>query len=119
MSHLMFLDKLTELPLYELDFVELRRKSPEVLPYALFSLVSLNLGLIADSVPGKVLTDCGLDFDRVYPLSRRLMAYARFKLTHRRDRAHVLRNLDTVRERFDVRCGPLRSQPAQPAKAAG
>jgi hypothetical protein len=115
MSHLMFLDKLTELPLYELDFVELRRKSPEVLPYALFSLVSLNLGLIADNVPSKVLTDCGLDFDRVYPLPRRLMAYARFKLTHRRDRAHMLHNLDTVRERFDVRCGLLRSQSAQPA----
>jgi hypothetical protein len=117
MTHLMFLDKLAEVPLYELDALELRRKSPEVLPCALFSLVSLNMGLIADSVPGKVFTDCGIDFDRWYPLPRQLMAYTRFRLTRHRDRAHVRRNLDTVRERFDVRCGPLGSQPAQSAKA--
>jgi hypothetical protein len=28
-------------------------------------------------------------------------------LTHRREREHLRRTLDTVRERFDIRCGPL------------
>jgi hypothetical protein len=27
--------------------------------------------------------------------------------THHREREHQRRTLDTVRERFDVRCGPL------------
>ena len=66
-----------------------------------------NLSLIADNVPNKVFTECGLDFDRWYPLPHRLLGTARFMITHRRDRAQHRRTLDTVRERFDIRCGPL------------
>jgi len=99
-------------PLYELDMEDLRKKLNAVFPYTVFSLAQYNLGLIADSVPTKVFRDCGLDFDRWYPLPRRLLGTARFMLTHRREREHQRRSLDTVRERFDVRCGPL-SHPAR------
>ena len=73
----------------------------------LLTLAQYNLSLISDSVPTKVFLDCGLDFDRWYPLPRRMVDTARFMLTHRREREHQRRTLDTVRERFDVRCGPL------------
>jgi hypothetical protein len=76
-------------------------------PYTLFSLVQYNLSLISDSVPAKVFSECGLDFNRWYPLPRRIVGTAQFMLTHRREREHVRRALDTVRDRFDVRCGPL------------
>jgi hypothetical protein len=36
-----------------------------------------------------------------------MIGAARFMLTHRRERESLRRTLDTVRERFDVRCGPL------------
>jgi hypothetical protein len=36
-----------------------------------------------------------------------MVGMARFALTHRREREHQRHILDTVRERFDVRCGPL------------
>jgi hypothetical protein len=36
-----------------------------------------------------------------------MVGMARFMLTHRRDRERQRQILDTVRERFDVRCGPL------------
>jgi hypothetical protein len=49
----------------------------------------------------------GLDMDTWYPLPRRLPSLTRFMLTHRRDRERARRVLDTVRERFDIRCGPL------------
>jgi hypothetical protein len=62
---------------------------------------------MADQLPAKVFAECGLDFDRWYPLPRRMAATARFMLTHRRHREHQRRTLDTVRERFDLRCGPL------------
>jgi hypothetical protein len=101
------LDKIADVPLYELDMQELRRKSSAALPYTLMSLVQHNLSLISDSVPAKVLLDCGLDFDRWYPLPRRMLGTARFIRTHRREREHQRRTLDTVRERFGVRCGPL------------
>lgn len=108
LTHLMFLRKLGEVPLYEADFEEFRRKARSVLPYTMFSLINYNLGLIADAVPAKVFTECGLDFDRWYPLPRRIFETARFMATHRRDRERHRQTLDTVRERFDVRCGPLR-----------
>jgi hypothetical protein len=66
-----------------------------------------NLSLIADSVPVKAFTECGLDFDRWYPLPRRMLGVARFMLTHRRERDRLRHTLDTVRDRFDVRCAPL------------
>jgi Pyridine nucleotide-disulphide oxidoreductase len=106
-THLLFLGKLNDVPLYELDMQDLWRKSKAVLPYTLFTLVLHNLSLISDNVPAKVFSECGLDFDRWYPLPRRMIGTARFMLTHRRDREHLRRSLDTVRERFDVRCGPL------------
>jgi hypothetical protein len=107
LSHLLFLDKVKDLPLYELDMLDLRTKSKMVFPYALLTLAQHNISLIADSIPAKAFSECGLDFDRWYPLPRRLAATARFMRTHRREREHQRRTLDTVRERFDVRCGPL------------
>jgi Pyridine nucleotide-disulphide oxidoreductase len=107
MAHLLFLGKLRELPLYELDGHDMRRKSAQALPYTLITMAQYNLSLITDSVPTKVILECGLDFDRWYPLPRRLPAIARYMLTHRRNRERQRRALDTVRERFDVRCGPL------------
>jgi hypothetical protein len=61
--------------------------------------------------PAKAFLDCGINLDRWYPLSRRMLGTARFELTHRRDRAQQRRALDTVRERFNVRCGPLIGSP--------
>lgn len=107
LTHLMFLDKATDLPLYEIDWYELREKSSVIFPYVLFALVQHNLSLIYDHVPGRVFSENGLDFDTWYPLPRRLPSMVRFTLTHRRERERARRVLDTVRERFDMRCGPL------------
>jgi cation diffusion facilitator CzcD-associated flavoprotein CzcO len=110
MAHLVFLNVIRNVPLYEMDLQELREKSSVVFPYALFTLVQHNLSLIYDSVPRHVFTDNGLDFDAWYPLPRRLPSQAKFALTHRRSRDRAARALDTVRERFDVRCGPLQDR---------
>lgn len=107
LTHLLFLGQITDIPLYEVDLQELRKKSTAVLPYTMLTLAQHNIGLIADTVPAKVFQECGLVLDRWYPLPRRLAGTARFMLTHRRDRVHQRQTLDTVRERFDVRCGPL------------
>lgn len=107
LTHLLFLDKLGEVPLYELDVQELGNRSKPALPFALFTLAQYNIGLIADHVPAKVFTECGLDFDRWYPLPRRLWGTARFMLTHRRERGHLRDSLDALGDRFGVRCGPL------------
>lgn len=107
LTHLLFLGKIKDVPLYELDMATLRRTSNAAFPYTIFSLAQHNLSLIYDAVPTKVFLDCGLDLDRWYPLPRRVAATVRFMLTHRRERERQRQTLDTVRERFDVRCGPL------------
>ena len=119
LGHLLFLDKLGEIPLYEVDWQGLRDKSPVAFPYVLFALVQHNLSLIYDNVPSRVFNENGLDFDRWYPLPRRLPGLTRFVLTHRRERERQRRVLDTVRERFDIRCGPLSEQRVPSAKAFG
>jgi len=107
MTHLLMCDKLRDLPLYELDALDLRNKSNAAFPYTLFALVQHNLSLISDVLPAKVFSECGLDFNLWYPWPRRIGGTARFMLTHRRERERQCRVLDTIRERFDVRCGPL------------
>jgi Pyridine nucleotide-disulphide oxidoreductase len=107
MAHLLFLDKIRDVPLYEVDLFDLREKSNTVLPYTLFALVQHNISLIYDNVPSRVFSENGLDFDTWYPLPRRLPSTAKFLLTHRRTRDRAREVLDTIRERFDIRCGPL------------
>lgn len=107
LTHLLFLGRITDVPLYEVDVQELQSKSRVAIPYTMFTLAQHNLSVISDAVPSKVLLDCGLDLDRWYPLPRRMFGAAQFKLTHRRQREHLRHSLDTLRERFDIRCGPL------------
>ncbi|KUI36533.1 potassium transporter [Mycobacterium sp. IS-1496] len=107
LTHMLMLGRLRDTPLYELDVQDLTNKSRTAFPYTLLTLAQYNLSLMADELPMKVFAECGLDFDLWYPLPRRLAATARFMLTHRRHRDHQRRALDTVRERFDLRCGPL------------
>jgi hypothetical protein len=107
LTHLLFLGKIRDVPLYELDAHDIRSKAPAAAPYALLSLVQHNTSLISDTVPAKVFVDCGSNLDRWYPLPRRMVATAGFMRAHRREREHSRRALDTLRERFDIRCGPL------------
>jgi len=112
LTHLMFLGKLVDLPLYAMDVEDLRRKAPQyVMVAGLGSLQLYNLSLIMEAIPArqfrKIASQNGLDFDRWFPLPRRLRASAGFMLTHKRDRKHYRRALDKVAERFGVRCGPV------------
>jgi hypothetical protein len=111
LTHLLFLRALGGSGLYQLDMQALRAKNVVALPYAALTLTRYNMSLIADAVPTSVLRDCALDYDRWYPLPRRLVAKTRFLLNHRRNRDGYRRTLDTVRERFDIECGPLDYQP--------
>lgn len=107
LAHLMFLGKLADVPLYEVDIPGIHGASRDVMPWVAMSLLMYNLGLIFDAVPMKVFQECGADFDRWYPLPRKLAGGLMFALTHKRDCAHYRHALDTVGERFGVRCGPI------------
>jgi hypothetical protein len=112
LTHLLFLGKLDQVPLYAADVEGFRRRAPQFVMGAVLGPLQLyNLSLIAEAVPAwrftKILSQNGLDLDRWFPIPRRLRASAGFMLTHKRDREHHRRALDKVAERFGVRCGPV------------
>jgi hypothetical protein len=107
MTHLLMLGNIRDIPLYELDAMELRNKCNAAFPFALFTLALYNLSLITGQIPNKVFTECGVDINRWYPLPRRMLDTVQFMRAHRREREHLQHTLDTVRQRFDVRCGLL------------
>ncbi|MBW3665909.1 MAG: potassium transporter [Actinobacteria bacterium] len=107
LTHLMFRGQLGGLGLYELDIADLYSKAKAIVTFASMSLALHNLSMISEALPKKVLMDCGLDFDRWYPLPRRIIGVTEFLRTHRRDREHHRRTLDTLGERFHVRSGPV------------
>ncbi len=107
MTHLMFRDKLNQVPLYELDIAELYRKASPLVIYASFTVTLHNLSLMLDALPKRVLMECGLDFNLWYPLPRQAVGMVKLLATHRRTRDHARRTLDTLGTRFDLRSGPL------------
>lgn len=107
LTHLLFREKLAGAGLYAVDIEGLHQKAKPVVTYASMSLALHNLSLIADALPTKVLLDCGLDYDLWYPLPRRMIGVAESLRTHRGERAHHRRTLDTLGERYDVQVGVL------------
>ena len=107
-SHLFFLGKLAETPLWTLDMPELIKHGRKAWYLALLNHGFLNTMLLADALPIKALNQCGLDPDRWFPLPRRL-ASALHVMRHKT--AYVAQckaTLTTVRDRFGVDCGPHR-----------
>jgi hypothetical protein len=107
LGHLMMLDQLAELPLYELDGDGLAMQSREAWACAAVTMHLYNLSVIADNTPREVLSQNGLNLDLWYPLHRYLFGAVQFARASRREREHWRLALDRVQERFDVRCGPI------------
>jgi hypothetical protein len=107
MTHLFYRDRLPEAPLYEMDAIDLRAKSKVAMPFGILCLSQHNLSVMFDRLPNSVFLRCGSNVDSWYPLTRQLRGSLTFLLRHRRDRENARRTLDTLRERFDIRCGPL------------
>ncbi len=112
LSHLFFLDRLADAPLYELDLHGLLRNAPEAALAVWSSLIMYNLSLVSERVPLKAFRDNGLDFDRWYPPVRRFAGQLQFIRNHKRDRQHHRQALDTFSRLTNVRCGPLSRVPS-------
>lgn len=107
LTHLLFLNRLANAPLYALDFHDARRKTPEDLPWVLSTLLMHNFSVIAERLPRRALAESHLDFDRWFPLPRRIVGQLRFLSSHKRKRARRGRTLDGYSRRTGVRCAPL------------
>ena len=106
-THLLYLNQLSKLPLYEVDFPEMNSKAKDALFAVMMTHLLYNAALILEAVPTKVRDECGLDLERWYPLPRRLVAVISLVRYLKRHPDHHRRTLDRVRDRFGVRCGTL------------
>ena len=68
LSHLFFLDKLADAPLYELDLNGLARNAPEGILAVWSALIQHNLSIVLEQVPMRAFQTFKLDFDQWYPL---------------------------------------------------
>lgn len=105
LTHLLFRGELVDAPLYEFDTMALRNTAPDETAAVVITLMMHNMSVITDLLPPKVMTQSSAAQDRWYPLPRRLVGTARFLATHRRDREHWRRSLDTFRERHGIAGG--------------
>ena len=114
LSHLFFLGKLADAPLYELDLNGLLRNAPEAVLAVFSSLILYNLSFVMERVPMRVFREFRLDFDQWYPPVRQLAGQLQFMRTHKRNRRHHRQALDTFSKHANVRCGPLSSPVPSP-----
>jgi hypothetical protein len=105
--HLSYLDQLSCLPLYEVDLPQLSAASREASAIGIGSHMLYNMAIILNAVPRKVLAEFGTDVGRWFPMPRRLLNAVKFMRYQKRNPDHLRRSLDVMRERFNIRCGPL------------
>ena len=115
LSHLFFLDKLADAPLYELDMNGLGRKAPEAFLAVWSSLIQHNLSVVLERVPMRAFQNFKLDFNQWYPLPRQIPGLVRLMRTHKRDRPHHQQALNTFSQHANVRCGPLSNASSVPS----
>jgi hypothetical protein len=111
LAHLLMLGKLADAPLYEVDIFALREASRYVFPAAAITTTLYNSGLILRRLPNWVREENGLDVMAQYPRHRRLFSAAKLIQFLRRHPTQLSDALDVVRERFQVRLGPLGHNP--------
>jgi len=114
LTHMLMLGKLPEAPLYQTDIDALREASRDAFPAAAITLTLYNTSVLVRQLPKSVLAENGLDPSALFPWHRRLLALLRLMLFWKLHPHQLRDTLDVVRERFNVRLGPLQHAAQQP-----
>jgi len=107
LTHALYLNVLGKLPIYTLDMDSLKGRDPKLFFLTCLTHSFLNMMTIMDHVPLSVFGRCGLDINRWYPLHRRLLSFARLKISKRRYMAHCRTVLDQLHQSEDILCTPM------------
>ena len=107
LTHLFFLDKLSDAPFYELDMNALGRNAPEAVLPVWSAHIQHNLSIVMERIPMKAFQNFKLDFDQWYPLPRQIPGLVRMMRTHKRNRPIRRQALDSFAQHANVRCAPM------------
>lgn len=106
-THLLYRGQLANAGFYTLDLEELFRRNRNAWVGASSAQAYMNQVIAVQILPMMLLDRCALDFDRWYPLPRRIAGLIRMKSTAQADIAHCRGVLERVADRFEVRCAPV------------
>lgn len=107
MPHLLYRGVLRGNGFYTIDHEALYRTDKPTWYGAAASQAYLNRGLALKHLPMDVLKQCGIDFDRWYPISRQIYAMLRRKGGMSADLAHCRKSLERLAGRYDLHCAPV------------
>ena len=107
LTHLWFRNQLRGQGFYTLDAEGLFQKDRIAWVGASAAHAYMNQVIAVQTLPMMLLDRCSLDFDRWYPLPRRMLGLMRLKSSAAKDIAHCRKVLERVAQRFDVECAPL------------
>lgn len=119
LTHLFYLGRLPSAEIYTLDSETLFHKNRKDWQFASVTLSLMNSITLINSLPFKALDQCGLDFDRWFPLHRRVAALLDLKINGKRYLAHCQATMNRVRERHHIACGVLSAPPAKSGGSVG
>ncbi|MFV0299764.1 MAG: FAD-dependent oxidoreductase, partial [Paracoccus sp. (in: a-proteobacteria)] len=107
MVHLLYRGLLRGTGHYTLDHEALFARNRNAWAAATITQLYMHRVLSVQLLPLKLLNRCALDFDRWYPVPRRLLSLVQLKSSAVRDLARCRAALDRVADRFGIPCGPL------------
>jgi hypothetical protein len=116
-THLAYLNKLQQLPLYELDGASLYAASRDAFSATIAPHTLYNTSLILANAPRYVGDEFGTDNSRWYPMPRRIADGILLLRHQKRNPDYFRRTLDAVRERFGIRCGLLQHHAPAPERS--
>lgn len=117
LTHLFYRGQLAHVPFYQLQANVLGVHHKDQVGMTAIVLTMLNVLLVLKALPLKVMDDCLLDFNRWYPLPRRLPIQLNLVINNRKHQAHCRAALDRIAERTGVAIGPLPRFARQPQPA--
>lgn len=107
LTHLFYRGRLRDLPLYQGDVTAMRGPNKSAIGVIGATQTVLNVLLCMQALPVSVFNECRLDFNRWYPLPRRLPILLRFQINSAKYLKHCRTALDRIEATTGVRWGVL------------
>jgi hypothetical protein len=118
LTHLFYRGQIDRVPLYQVSGNLLNARAKEHLGIVAVTQTVLNVLMLMQALPLKLMMDARIDLNRWYPLPRRLPIQMRYMINNRKYQAHCRAALDRLSERIGVPIGPLPRFAPQPVADA-
>ncbi len=107
LPHLWFRDQFKNVPIRQFNHFKLIKKDKQLFLFGIVAQAIHNLIYFTDALPFKVVNDCGLNFDKWYPLHRQLAVVLDLLINKKKYLAHTSKILEQINAKYDVENGVI------------